>query len=133
MNYLSPEIQNELINLLADELVTQIMAEIRQAPFVSIILDSTQDIAKVDQLSCIFRYVHIQLDEKTINPLHLISRESFVGFTPITSQSAEELEKVALGLINKFTSVDRLRGQGYDGAANMSGSYSGLQTADQTA
>lgn len=127
VNYLSPEIQNELINLLADELVTQIMDEIRQAPFVSIILDSTQDIAKVDQLSCIFRYVHIQLDEND-KPIALDIKESFVGFTPITSQSAEELEKVALGLINKFTSVDRLRGQGYDGAANMSGSYSGLQT-----
>ena len=105
----------------------QITHEMKQAPFVSILLDSMQDIAKVDQLSCIFRYVDIKRHENE-QPIALKIQESFLGFTQITSQSCQELEKIALGLESKFTSMDRLCGQGYDGAANMSGLYSGLQT-----
>lgn len=57
IKYLSPLIQNELIMTCANSVLSGIINEIKTAPFFSIILDTTQDISKVDQLSVIFRYV----------------------------------------------------------------------------
>lgn len=53
VNYLSPQIQNELINLIANEIRKQIKDEIQTSPFVTLIFDTTQDIAKIDQLSSV--------------------------------------------------------------------------------
>lgn len=57
IKYLSWKIQNELIELLATELRKIICEEIKKAQCFSIIVDSTQDITKIDQVSVILRYV----------------------------------------------------------------------------
>ena len=44
--YLSPLIQNELISILAEEVLRDIKSELQSAPFFAIILDSTQDVRK---------------------------------------------------------------------------------------
>ena len=59
VKYLSPTIQNELINVLSSHLEKDIVSDITAAPFFTIITDTTQDISKVDQLSQVFRYVKI--------------------------------------------------------------------------
>jgi hypothetical protein len=46
IHYLSPQIQNELIELLANNLETELLQDIKSAPFFSIIMDTTQDISK---------------------------------------------------------------------------------------
>lgn len=58
--YLSPTIQNEFIQMLATEVENKIFEDIRAAPFYTIILDTTQDICKIEQLSVVFRYVVFQ-------------------------------------------------------------------------
>lgn len=125
-NYLSPEIQNELINLIAHEINVQIKSEIDEAAFVTIIADTTQDISKIDQLSIVFRYVLIKKDENE-KPTELQIKETFCGFTKVIDQTSQGLETIVLNAIESFTDLSKLRGQGYDGAANMSGVYSGLQ------
>lgn len=53
--YLSKTIQNEVISCIAGLLKEQIGVEVQAAPYFSVIFDTTQDIAKVDQGSLIFR------------------------------------------------------------------------------
>ena len=53
--YLSPSIQNELISLLAGQVLQDIKIELQSATFFAIILDTTQDVSKKDQLSEVLR------------------------------------------------------------------------------
>ena len=57
--YLSPSIQNELISFLAGQVLQDIKIELQSAPFFAIILDTTQDVSKKDELSKVFCYVKI--------------------------------------------------------------------------
>ena len=59
VKYLSPAIQNELIYILSQRVQQDIVADINKAPFFSVIMDTTQDLAKNDQLSQVYRYVTI--------------------------------------------------------------------------
>ena len=59
VKYLSPDIQNELIYILAQRVQRDITAEINEAPFYSVIMDTTQDLSKRDQLSQVYRYVTV--------------------------------------------------------------------------
>lgn len=127
IKYLSPTIQNKIISIMAQSVLDEILKEIHEAEFYSVILDTTQDISKVDQLSQVLRYVTIAKDDNDV-PLGVEIHESFMGFYPVHDQGAHGLEKMILGLLEKKgISVNKCRGQGYDGAATMSGVYSGLQ------
>lgn len=48
VKYFSPKIQNELISLLPTSVLYSIICKIKEVPFASILLDTTQDISKVD-------------------------------------------------------------------------------------
>ncbi|KAI4809029.1 hypothetical protein KUCAC02_017945 [Chaenocephalus aceratus] len=87
-------------------------------------MDTTQDISKRDQISQVYRYVTIQRDEND-NAKDILINEAFLGFVETVDTSARELQKKILDSIesNGFH-LSKCRGQGYDGAANMSGVYS---------
>jgi len=127
IKYLSPAIQNEIITALGDKVKYDILLEIRKAPFFSYISDSTQDISKIDQQSHIFRYVNVMYDKEN-KPVDIVIHESFIGFEIMEGQTSSEMEQQ---LYNNFEKnkidIKKLRGIGFDGAANMSGVYSGLQ------
>jgi hypothetical protein len=126
VTYLSPNIQNEVINLLANSVQQELVNKIKFKFILSIIIDSTQDISKVDQLSLIFRYVEIVHSNNVVT--EIIINESFLGFVPVENQSADTISnKIISSLNNLNISINKLCGQGYDGAANMSGIYNGVQ------
>lgn len=51
-----------------------------------------------------------------------IIREGFLGFTELLSTTGIAIKKVTLKKLNDFgLSLTYLRGQGYDGGSNMSG------------
>ena len=128
VRYLSPTIQNELISLLAGHVKDGILSDIKAAPFFSLMVDTTQDIAKTDQLSLVIRYVCVETDVAG-KPEKLKISESFIGFVAVDDQSASGLcDFIVKGCIddNKLD-ITKLRGQGYDGAACMSGIYTGVQ------
>ena len=56
---LSLLIQNELISVLAEEVLRDIKSKLQSVPFFAVTLDTTQDVSKKDQLSEVFRYVKI--------------------------------------------------------------------------
>ncbi|XP_046684857.1 zinc finger MYM-type protein 1-like [Homalodisca vitripennis] len=127
VNYLSPTIQNEIISLMASEVLSGINEELLSAPFFSIIYDTTQDVSKVDQLSEVFRYVKIDHDQLG-KPCELRICETFTSFTAVTDQTASGLEDVIIKSISeKGLDITKCRGQGYDGASVMSGVYNGVQ------
>lgn len=45
----------------------------------------------------------------------------------VMDQTSQGLETILLKVIENFTDLSKSCGQGYDGAANMSGAYSGFQ------
>jgi len=123
VKYLSWKIQNELIEILATNLQQLICEEIRSAQCFSIIIDSTQDITKIDQVSFIFRYTIVDYKESKLE-----IKESFLGFYPLDKHDAEghvNLIKAVLSTHN--LDISKCRGQGYDGASVMSGCFSGVQ------
>ncbi len=124
---MSPKIQNELIETLGSELEAQLVDNIKNAPFYSIITDTTQDFSKNDQLSQTFRYVEIIKDDNG-HPRDIQIRETFLGFFKCKSQMAADMTRQIIEIVeSKGLSFDQCRGQGYDGASTMSGAYGGVQ------
>ncbi|XP_065650531.1 zinc finger MYM-type protein 1-like [Hydra vulgaris] len=125
IKYLSHQIQNEVIHCLATHLKATLTADINSSPFYSIIMDTTQDITKRDQLSQVFRYVKIIKNEKATS---IEIKEVFLGFTEIYNHTAAGLHEEILNLLEKHhIKLSNCRGQGYDGANVMSGIYNGVQ------
>nr|XP_047141435.1 zinc finger MYM-type protein 1-like [Hydra vulgaris] len=117
-SYLSFNIYEQFISIMADNVIQQMVKEIKEAKYFSISIDSTPDISHVDQLSFVFRYV-----QKNGCPV-----ERFLGFLPNSGHKSEELaDAVFLVLESHGLDINNCRGQSYDNASNMSGRYTGLQ------
>lgn len=67
VKYLSWKIQDELIEILASDIRNKICDEVKKSSWFSIILDSTQDITKIDQVSVIIRYAFVEYENHTLN------------------------------------------------------------------
>ena len=119
--YVSWSVQNELINLIAEQIQSQILDEVKQAGFFSVLVDETSDVTNAEQLSIMIRYVHVS------NGMAIV-KESFLGFSIATDLSGEGLSNQILKLLRDLgLDLNRMRGQGYDGAASMSGKFNGAQ------
>ena len=121
--YLSAAIQNELIELLARSVRSSLVGKINAPPFWSIILDSSSDISRVDQLSVAVRWVQIVDDTCSVV-------ESFMGFVKITNPDAKGIASTARTFIESLgIDFHRIRGQGYEGVDfSALGSVSGQRT-----
>lgn len=121
VSYLSPETQNEFINLLGQQVRSTIIRRIQKAKYYCVIFDSTPDISHNDQMSQVLRYVHIEGEKVAVV-------ESFIDFFQPKGKNAEDLSN---DIIAKITSdgldIQNLRGQAYDNAATMSGIHNGVQ------
>lgn len=118
VTYLSNRSQNDLIEALASETLSAIIQEVKTARFYSVIVDSSIDVARIDQFSLSLRYVTEKGD----------TVERFVKFEELPDSSAEAFYNLLIGALNDLgLNVNFLRGQAYDGARNMSGHISGLQ------
>jgi len=84
VKYLSWKFQNKLIEIFTTNLKQLICEQIRSAQCFSIIIDSTQDITKIDQVSFIFRYTIVDYKESNLE-----IKESLLGFYPLDKYDAE--------------------------------------------
>nr|XP_047137418.1 zinc finger MYM-type protein 1-like [Hydra vulgaris] len=101
-SYLSFNIYEQFISIMADNVIQQMVKEIKEAKYFSISIDSTPDISHVDQLSFIFRYV-----QKNGCPV-----ERFLGFLPNSGHKSEELaDAVFLVLESHGLDINNCRGQ----------------------
>ena len=123
--YLSPQIQNELIEVCGEEIRKSLVNDCQRAQYFSVLADETTDISTKEQLSICVRFIDTSNGQVRI-------REEFLGFVLATSTTRESLASLILGSLEKWgVDVNFLRGQGYDGAANMSGRFKGVQAIVQ--
>lgn len=123
IKYFTWKVQNELIDLLDISTRNSLCEEIRSSQGFSIIMDSTQDIVKLDQVSIVIRYVVINH-----NKLNISVKKLFLGFFAIEKHGAQDYEKLIPNILLKLNiDINKCRVQGYDGASVMSGLYSGVQ------
>ncbi|KAI9552608.1 putative zinc finger MYM-type protein 1-like [Daphnia sinensis] len=117
-SYLSANICEQFIQLLAEKVEAYIVEELKEAKYYSVIVDSTPDVSHTDQLCFVLRYV---LPEGA--PV-----ERFLGFLPMHGHTALQMFDMVTDKLNRLgIPIEDLRGQSYDNASNMSGIYTGLQ------
>ena len=115
-SYISSTIVEELIKLMADKVHTAIVAELKNAKYFSVWVDSTPDLTHVDQLTIIVRYL-----------LRGQPVERFMTFLQLESHKAQALAQDLLDYFEAETiDFHDCRGQSYDNAGNMSGRYTGM-------
>ena len=56
--YTAPEIQNDIISIMANIVWEEICLEINESKWFAIMADESQDVSKNEQLSIAVRYVH---------------------------------------------------------------------------
>lgn len=118
VSYLSSSICDEFIELLGTAVTEHIVSEIKKAKYFGISVDSTPDLAHIDQLTVIIRYC-LPTGEVT---------ERFLGFVEIAEHTGTYLfSKIKKLLKDHKIDIKNCRSQSYDNASNMSGIYSGVQ------
>ncbi|XP_043263016.1 uncharacterized protein LOC122403525 [Colletes gigas] len=127
IKYLSKTITYELLSTLADQTRKFIVDECKGAKFFTFIADSTTDIAHLDQMAILLRYIVIQNEGSTASAICI--KESFLCFVQLTKGDATSICNIITAILfDKYGFQKKyLSGQAYDGAAVMSGREGGLQ------
>ncbi|CAH1102303.1 unnamed protein product [Psylliodes chrysocephalus] len=116
--YLSWDIQNQILEICNRLVIQKIVEELNAAKAFVILADETADVSNKEQLSICVRFV----DRK--DQIH----EKFLQFVEITSTTGAYIAENILGTLDKLeVNCKYLCGQGYDGAAAMSGNTKGVQ------
>ena len=120
--YLSPNIQNEFIHIIASTVRANLLEKIHKAKYYGLMFDSTPDLAHCEQMSEVVRYVEIDFEKKTV-----YIKESFLGFIQLSDKDAASLAQTILEQLEKDDmNVENCRSQCYDNAAVMAGHKSGV-------
>ncbi|CAN1841425.1 Zinc finger MYM-type protein 1 [Linum perenne] len=115
--YISPLIQKELLSIIANKVRCKIRVEVGDAYF-AILVDEARDESGREQMAIILRYVNS----------NGILTERFFTIKCVADTSAATLKQVISDALSEYNlQVEKLRGQGYDGASNMSGQFNGLR------
>jgi hypothetical protein len=113
----SPKIQKDLVNCCAVETTRAIINEMGDCLF-SILVDEARDNSIKEQMAVILRFV----DQSGV------VKERFLGITHVADTCAKSLKDAIDAMFSTHgLSISSLRGQGYDGASNMSGEFNGLK------
>lgn len=118
-NFTSHDCQNEMLALLAHAVVRKIVSTVKaESCQFALVVDGTQDCAGLEQEAICIRFV-----DKTLKVSEL-----FIGMYNPHDTTGQTLSLVVKDVLTRLTlSLDDLRAQTYDGAANMSGKYNGCQ------
>ena len=117
-SYISKTSQNDLISCCGQFITELVVRKITENQFFSALADEASDCSNQEQLSLVIRYVDSDC----------VIREEFLGFLRCGLRlSGKALaETVLSGLMNLGLDIRNSRGQGYDGAAAVSGHINGL-------
>ena len=119
-NYLSHDIQNELITLMSKTVIDEIMHRVKQAKYYGFLLDCTRHASRVEQKSIILRFC---------NFLTGAIEKHFIGFIPVLKTTGEYLANSVLQELKRNgLDIQNCQGQGYDNGANMVGINKGVRT-----
>ncbi|XP_025414184.1 zinc finger MYM-type protein 1-like [Sipha flava] len=125
-HYLSHQIQDELIELIAQKIRQQIVEEIKEAKYFSIMMDCTPDVSREEQLSIIIRI--LDMGNKIMSTIPCI-KEYFIEFINVHNTTGYDLTNILLDKLNSIgIDLKDCHGQAYDNGANMKGQYKGVQS-----
>ena len=114
--YLSPNIQNEIINICASLISKKIACEVHESVHFTILADESADVSAHEQLSISARYFNIRNDNIPI------IYENFIGFVTVTDLTGEGIaNSIESFCISSGLDLKRKVGIGLDGASSMSG------------
>uniref|UniRef100_A0A452GIL1 DUF4371 domain-containing protein n=1 Tax=Gopherus agassizii TaxID=38772 RepID=A0A452GIL1_9SAUR len=116
VQYLSPQIQNELIQLVASNIQEANIAQLKKAKYYSVNLDCTPDVSHEEHMSVVLCFVECN-GEDGVNIC-----EVFVDFLNVHDTTGEGLLEAFLEKANNLgIDIADMRGQAYDNGANMRG------------
>ena len=114
--YTSPEIQNEILKVMGVKILRDISLDLQSSPFLSIMVDETRDVSNNEQATVVIRWIQdFEVYEEFLGLYSLPSIDS----NTIVSMTKDVLIRVNL-------SINKLRGQCYDGASSMKGHRNGV-------
>lgn len=87
-HYLGHQIQDELIELIAQQIRQQIVEDIKETKYFSTMMDCTPDVSKEEKLSIIIRI--LDLRNKSMSTIFCI-KEHFIEFINIHSTTGYDL------------------------------------------
>ena len=115
--YFSPDVVNEIIEMMAHKVLRELLEEIRKAPYFAIPADETRDISNREQLVICIRWVSE----------NLTVREEPVGLLQVPDTKTKTvLSFIEDCLIRLCLPLTKCRGQAYDGAKNFQGESAGV-------
>ncbi|XP_024164484.1 zinc finger MYM-type protein 1-like [Rosa chinensis] len=115
--YISPEIQRQIANILANKVRTKIREEVGDAKFC-ILVDEAVEASNREQMAIILRFVDC----------YGFIRERFFKVISVADTCSLTLKNEISKVLAQYDlQVENMRGQGYDGASNMRGEFNGLQ------
>lgn len=98
-----------------------ILKRVKEAECYSILADETMDIVGIEQLSICLKYVTYENNQTVI-------KEDFVGFISLEKLDSESISNKIISSLQEWgLDLNKLVGQGYDGASTMAGHVSGVQ------
>ena len=115
---MSPKIQNEILEVIGKHiLLRDLLEEVRQAKFYAVLADEVVS-SNIEHLAVCIRFVDAGRN----------IREEFLTFQQLTRITGKHIaEAIIKFLQDNGLQVENIRGQGYDGASNMSSSRTGVQ------
>ena len=117
--YTSPEMQNEMLKVMALHISRDIAASFHSTPFLTLMVDETTNESNKEQVVICLRWVDNSLE----------AHEEFIGLYQVSNpQSSTLLAVIRDVLLRVNISITKLRGQCYDGASAMAGIRSGVAT-----
>lgn len=121
-HYTSPEYQNDFISIVAQSIRKNILSKMSNLGTYTILVDETKDASHKEQLSFIIRFVDkdYKINERSIGCYHMqISDAETLANEIINITCSQKLD------------IKNCISQCYDGAAVMSGKFSGVQSRIQ--
>ena len=116
--YISPRTQNDLIEVMGEQIFQGIVDDVNVSPFYSILADEVTS-HNVEHLAIYIRFLDCK--QKDI-------REEFLTFVPLERITGEAISQAILQFLQESKiPTSNMRGQGYDGASNMSSDAVGVQ------
>lgn len=115
--YLSKDIQNEILGLMAKHILQEISLIIQKSTFYSLMADETTDAANKEQLVIVYRWIDDEFGVfEDIVGLHELER----------TDSQSILHELTKSMNDLHLDIHRMCGQCYDGPSAMSGIKSGV-------
>ena len=123
VHYLSSDSQNEFIDLRANEVWQRVLQEVTNAKYYAIMVDSTPDVAHVEQTSFVLRYlVKPGIIECGDSSNEYEIEERFLRFVDCNDKTGKQIADMIVETLHddKIPLTD-CWAQAYDNGANMTG------------